>query len=155
SVIGTRMRRPVALACLANGELINALDHDAILAPGHVSPYVIPPALAFAEQRDASGEELIAAVAIAHEVGCRVAASLDGIRRWDDDDQGAVMRLSPASGYGSTIFGAVAGAAAILGFDAKAMANLFGIAGYAAPVPTLTKFLHAKHSFHAKYTSAG
>ena len=152
SVIGSDLRSPIPLACLANGELINALDHDAILAPGHVSPYVIPPALAFAESTDASGKDLIAAIAIAHEVGCRVAASLDGIRRWEDD---SVMRLSPASGYGSTIFGAVAGAASILGFDGKQVANLFGIAGYAAPVPTLTKFLHAKHSFHAKYTSAG
>jgi 2-methylcitrate dehydratase PrpD len=155
AVIGERTRCPIPFACLANGELINALDFDAILAPGHVVPYVVPPALAFAERADASGQELIAAVAIAHEVGCRVAAALDGIRRWDDTDEATATRLSPASGYGSTIFGAVAGAGAILRFDGRQMANLFGIAGYAAPVPSLAKFLHAKHSFHAKYTSAG
>lgn len=155
SIIGHSGRVPIPLACLANGELINALDYDAILAPGHVVPYVMPPALAFAELANASGEALITAVVLAHEIGCRVAAALDGIRRRDGVQGVGSAQLSPASGYGSTIFGAVAGAGNVLGFDGPQMANLFGIAGYAAPVPGLAKFLTAKHSFHAKYTSAG
>ena len=48
-----------------------------------------------------------------------VAAALDGIRQWDADK---ALRLSPASGYGSVIFGAAAGAAAILGDRLEAAA---------------------------------
>jgi len=155
SLVGTRAKTSSVLACFTNGELINALDFDAILAPGHITPYVIPPALAMAEERGASGAELIAAVAIAHEVGCRVAASLAGLRELKGRGSRLHYALSPVSGYGSSAFGAVAGAASVLGFDAEAMANAFGLAGYAAPVPSLTKYLHAKHSFHVKYTSSG
>src|SRR5205814_7761403 len=103
SIVGSTKSAPLPFASFVNGELINALDFDAILAPGHVSPYVTPPALAFAEVKNATGKELIAANALAHEVGCRVAAALDGIRQWDGDK---AVRLSPASGYGSVIFGA-------------------------------------------------
>lgn len=155
SVLGTAHRTSPAVASFANGELINALDYDAILAPGHVTPYVIPPALALAEAKHRSGRELILAVALGHEIGCRVAAALDGLRRLVGSPPKVRYTLSNASGYGSTIFGAVAGAGAILRFDERAMANAFGLAGYAAPVPSLTKYLKAKKSFHAKYTSAG
>lgn len=155
SVLGADFQAPLAMACLANGELMNALDFDAILAPGHVTPFVMPPTIAFAEHRKASGADLLLAVVLAHEVGCRVSAALDGMRQWEVPGPDGRSPLSPASGYGSVIFGAVAGAARLLGFDTPAMANLFGIAGYAAPVPGLTKFVTAPHSFHVKYTSAG
>jgi 2-methylcitrate dehydratase PrpD len=154
SIVGTDLRVPIPAACFANGELMNALDFDAILAPGHVTPYVIPPALAFAEVADASGEELITAVAVAHELGARVAAALDGMRAWDSGGDGG-SPLSAASGYGSTIFGAAAGAASILGLQPDAIANLFGIVGFAAPVPGLIRFVTAPHSTHTKYTSSG
>jgi 2-methylcitrate dehydratase PrpD len=155
SVVGTRAKSSPVLAAFANGELINALDFDAILAPGHIAPYVIPPALALAEERGASGADLVVAVAIAHEVGCRVAASLAGLRELRGSGTRLHYALSPVSGYGSSTIGAVAGAGSVLGFDAAAMANALGLAGYAAPVPSLTKYLHARHSFHAKYTSSG
>ncbi len=46
-----------ALAAYANGELINALDYDA-LGPhtGHVIPYVMPACLSMAEKMGASGK---------------------------------------------------------------------------------------------------
>ena len=155
TVVGTGVKVPVPSACLADGELINALDFDAILAPGHVTPFVLPPALAYAELVGSSGEDLITAVVLAHEVGCRVGAALDGMRQWGVEGTDGESPLSGASGYGSTIFGAVAGAASLLGMDVDQTINLFGIAGYAAPVPGLTKFVTAPNSFHVKYTSAG
>lgn len=155
SVIGTSLQSSIVLGSFANGELMNALDFDAILTPGHVTPYVLPPALALGEGARVDGRTLITAVAIAHEVGCRVAASLAGLREVREDESGVHYSLSTASGYGSTSIGAVAGAGSILGFDPVAMANAMGLAGYAAPVPSLTKYLNATHSFHAKYTSAG
>src|SRR5438093_5648046 len=49
SIIGTSERFSAIASGFANGELINALDFDALLPPGHVSHYVIPRALAAAE----------------------------------------------------------------------------------------------------------
>src|SRR5215218_3834561 len=46
TIIGTGDRVSIFGASFANGELINALDFDSVLPPGHVSPYVLPGALA-------------------------------------------------------------------------------------------------------------
>ena len=68
TILGTGDRVSSAAAAFANGELINALDMDAILAPAHVSPFVIPASLALAESRGASGKDLIVAIALGHEI---------------------------------------------------------------------------------------
>ena len=49
TILGTREKVSTVGAGFANGELMNALDFDAILPPGHVSPYVLPGALAVQE----------------------------------------------------------------------------------------------------------
>src|SRR3954452_719262 len=59
TIIGTGDRASIFGASFANGELINALDFDSVLPPGHVSPYVLPGALAVAEGTGASGKALI------------------------------------------------------------------------------------------------
>ncbi|MFH1485447.1 MAG: MmgE/PrpD family protein, partial [Chloroflexota bacterium] len=71
TVLGSGDKVSAATAAYANGELINTLDFDNILCPGHVSPYVIPAPLAMAERHKASGKTLIVALALAHEVGAR------------------------------------------------------------------------------------
>src|SRR5690606_23960209 len=77
SILGTGDRVSAIAAAFANGELINALDYDAVLPPGHVSPYVIPCALAGLQTAGASGQTLIAAVAISHEMTNRIGKALD------------------------------------------------------------------------------
>src|SRR5689334_17565552 len=57
TIIGTPHRVSMFGAAFANGELINALDFDAVLPPGHVTPYVLPGALAVAETLQLSGKE--------------------------------------------------------------------------------------------------
>jgi len=127
------------LAAFANSELINALDYD-YLGPltGHVAPYVIPPCLAIAEWTHASGKDLILALAVANELGGRVANSLAGfyLPRETPPYYEAVARFS----FAYTIFGAVAGAGKLLNLDSKAMKNAFGIAGASAPVPATVKW---------------
>src|SRR4051794_25261252 len=59
TILGTAHRTSIFGASFANGELMNALDFDAILPPGHVSPYVIPGALALGETQGSSGKDLI------------------------------------------------------------------------------------------------
>ena len=54
SIIGIGDKVSCCNAAFANGELINALDYDAL---PHVQPFVIPPALAAAESVGASGPQ--------------------------------------------------------------------------------------------------
>lgn len=66
-------------AAFANAEAINALDFDAVLPPGHVSPYVLPPALATAEEKRSSGNDFIVAIALAHEISNRIGKAMTTI----------------------------------------------------------------------------
>ena len=91
-------------AAFANGELINALDFDAILPPGHVSPYVIPGAMAVAEVRGASGADFVAAMAVAHEMSNRLGKAMDYLR----DIKDGKMNTPKVYGYATTLFGATA-----------------------------------------------
>src|SRR4030095_10405972 len=71
--LGARGKVSVCNAALANGELINALDYDALFIPGgHVAPYVVPAILAMAEARNASGQDLVLALALGTEIAMRV-----------------------------------------------------------------------------------
>src|SRR5438876_8629341 len=83
---GTQQRVPPDWAAFANGCLVRYLDfNDTYLSkePAHPSDN-IPAALAVAEAEEADGRELIAAIALAYEVQCRLcdAASLRA-RGWD------------------------------------------------------------------------
>jgi len=89
-------------AAFANGELINALDFDAILPPGHVSPYVIPGALAIAESTGAPGTDLITALALSHEMSYRIGKAMDYFARYEKTARSHRRRCSatvpPSSG---------------------------------------------------------
>ena len=103
TIFGSARRSSVFGAAFANGELINALDFDAVLPPGHVSPYVLPGALAVAEAGGVAGAQLLLAVALSHELSNRVGKGMDYIRDTIDG------RIMPAIlGYTSTVFGATA-----------------------------------------------
>jgi len=125
TILGQSGKVSTANAAFANGELMNALDWDAI---PHTLPCVIAPCLALAEARKASGSELILAIQIGYEIASRLAEVLPG----DLEDQ--------PHGYGSCALGAVAGAGRILGLTQEQMENALGIAGFAAPVPAMTRF---------------
>ncbi len=60
TIIGIGDQVSCTSAGFANGELINALDYDALLHPGgHISPNVIPASLALAETKGTSGKDFI------------------------------------------------------------------------------------------------
>jgi 2-methylcitrate dehydratase PrpD len=125
TIIGRRRKVAVTNAAFANGELFNALDWDAI---PHTLPCVIAGTLAVAQQQRSSGAELAVAIVVAYEIASRMAAVLPG-------------DLTPLPhGYGSSIFGAVAGAGRILRLDRHRMAHAMGIGGFAAPIPAMTRF---------------
>ncbi|MBI4692756.1 MAG: MmgE/PrpD family protein [Gammaproteobacteria bacterium] len=151
TIIGTGRRSSQFGAAFANGELINALDYDAVLPPGHVTPYVLPGALARAESRHLSGRDLITAMALAHEMSYRIGKAMDYLR---DTTDGRVDP-PPVYGYSSTIFGATAALARLGGYAPETTAHALGIAGCIAPVQSQVAWFQHAPSSTIKYLLAG
>jgi 2-methylcitrate dehydratase PrpD len=142
SILGTPLRVSAAAAALANGETMNALDFDAILRPAvHVTPWVLTPALALGEGQADSGEALLLAIVLGHELGNRMARALV----WRED----------VSGYSFNALGGAAVAARILGLAPEGIAQAMAIAGYNAPMPSYTQWERSGTSALIKYGSPG
>src|SRR6266581_2327704 len=122
-IIGTNHKVPPDWAAFANGCCIRYFDYnDTYLSkePAHPSDNIAA-ALAAAESVGASGQELIAAIALAYEVQCRFcdAASIRA-RGWDHVTYGAfstalacakLMKLDPKNTRHAVNIAGVAGAA--------------------------------------------
>jgi len=121
SIIGGG-RLSLAGATLLNGYLITAVTMCDVHRPTltHITPEVVPPALAIAERDGRSGRDLLVALAAGCEVMTRIGLGLDWpaarARGWHGPGV-----LGP--------FGAAAAVGRLRGFDADAMARAFGLAG--------------------------
>lgn len=109
-------------ATLLNGYLITGLTVCDVYRPNHihVTPEVVPPALAIAEGRGLSGAELITALAVGLEVTVRIARGID------------YPRFRQRGWHSPGVIGPFGGAAAagkILGLDPDRMRWAFGLAG--------------------------
>jgi 2-methylcitrate dehydratase PrpD len=151
TIIGTPHKVSMFGAGFANGELINALDYDAVLPPGHVTPYVLPAALAYAESAAQSGRELITAMALSHEMSYRIGKAMDYLR----DTKDGKVNPPPVYGYSSTVFGATAALAKLKGHDVNIIAHGLGIAGCIAPVQSQVAWFQHAPSSTIKYLLAG
>ena len=151
TIIGSSARSNIYGAAFANGELINTLDMDSVLPPGHVSPYVIPGTLAVAEQTKASGATLVEALAVAHEMSYRLGKAMDYLR----DIKDGKVNLSPVLGYSCTIFGAVAAIGKLRGDSREVIANALAIAANISPVNSKRSWLAHAPSSTIKYLLAG
>ncbi|MEU2441177.1 MmgE/PrpD family protein [Streptomyces rubradiris] len=151
TIIGTGDRVSVFGAAFANGELINTLDADAVLPPGHVTPYVLPGALAVGESTGASGKDLITAVAVAHEMSYRIGKAMDYLRDFKDGK----VTPPPVYGYSSTVFGATAAVGRLKGHGAGVLAHALGIAGSIAPVNSFRSWSEHAPTSTIKYLLAG
>src|ERR1700676_1939816 len=112
----------LAGATLLNGYLITAVTmcdvHRATMT--HVTPEIVPPALAIAERDGLSGRALLVAIAAGCEVTTRIGIGLDY----------PVFRARGWHGPGIIgPFGAAAAVGSLLDFDADTMARAFGLAG--------------------------
>ncbi|MBW2341895.1 MAG: MmgE/PrpD family protein [Deltaproteobacteria bacterium] len=157
TILGTGDKVSGASSAFAAGELINALDYEALLSPpDHVTPYVLPAPLAIGKTKRVSGKELIIATAVAHELATRIGSSLIFGRRFAVElpERGMAMSL-PTPGYGLCSFAGAAAGGRLLGLSADQIAHAMGIAGYVAPVPMLTKFATTVPVSMGKYLSAG
>ena len=136
-------------AAMANGELINGLDFDAI---SHIHPFAIPPALAMAESAKASGKDLILSTVLAQEVAKRFVLALSNMLAKLTEE----ARTPDVFGNSNeTIFGATAGAGKILKINAEQMAHALGIAAYLCPLPVCRDWEDTIPKSMIKYVSAG
>lgn len=112
----------LAGATLLNGYLITAVTmcdvHRATMT--HITPEIVPPALAIAERDGRSGRALLVAIAAGCEVATRIGIGLDYPAFRGRGWHGPGI-LGP--------FGAAAAVGSLLGFDADTMARAFGLAG--------------------------
>ena len=117
SVIGTRIVTSAANAALANGMLAHADETDDSHSPSQTHPGcgIVPAALAMAERERRSGRELLRAVALGYDVGCRLTQSLDAIRFRADGH--STHSFGP-------MFGAAAAAGALAGLGERAARHL-------------------------------
>jgi 2-methylcitrate dehydratase PrpD len=117
-------RLSVPGAAWANGVLANVLDYDDghRLTKGHAGANVIPAALAAAEARDASLEDLLVAIAVGYEVAIRAGVHLH-----------AREHEYHASGAWGAI-GAAAAAGRHSGLGVSEMRHAIGVAEYHAPI---------------------
>ena len=137
-------------SAFANGELMNALDYESLLSPPeHLTPYVMPACIASAEMNHVSGKELILSIAIAHEITTRLSESLVFGNRFSVElpDKGIALAL-PTPGYGICLFGGIAGAGRVMGFNAEEIANAMGIGGLLLPNTHAGKVCHDSSCLH-------
>ena len=124
TVIGTRLRVGRLQAALGNGTLMRALELEDTLEEAffHSAPGAIGSTLALLERHPCPGRELLAAVAVAYEVGVRIARSVSPSH--------ANRGYHPTGTIGS--FSAAAASARLLGLDETQTAHALGIAGLQA-----------------------
>lgn len=130
SVVGTGVRVSPAAAASTNMYLGNYLDaDDTYLNFSHPGVAAVFPALAVAESLGLSGEQLITAVALGYEVGCRAGGALEFIR------QSASGEVEAVTGNLSWYCFCTAGAAGkALSLTPEEYNNAFRLAGWTAQI---------------------
>ncbi len=73
SIRFTGRTAPAEAAALINGTAAHALDFDDVVLRGHISAVLVPAILAFAEERDLSGEDMLLAYVVGYEVWAELA----------------------------------------------------------------------------------
>lgn len=121
TLVGLGVKSSLVQAALYNGTLAYYCDIDANHTGSimHAPAVVVPAALAAAEARGASGEDVLAAVVLGIDVACRVSYAIGPTALYD-------RGFHPSSVCGA--FGAAAAVGRILGLDSQQMANAFGLA---------------------------
>jgi 2-methylcitrate dehydratase PrpD len=109
TILGTAHKVSCVNGAFANGELMNALDFDA-LSPEvvHVVPILIPAVLAMSESLGVSGKDVILATALGLEIPVRLkpgASQASG-----DPATGGPRPMPPVIGYSVVTLAAAAGA---------------------------------------------
>ena len=147
TIFGCIGRLPAASAALINGAASHALDFDDVnlAMPGHPSVAILPALLALAEERGASGQDVLTAFVAGYELQCRVGRVV-APGHYD------VLGFHATATIGS--FGSAAACAHLMRLEKEPFATALGIAGTQAAglksmFGTMCKPLHAgKAAYH-------
>lgn len=157
SIWGTSDRVSSPAAAFANGNLANALDMDALMFPGgHVPPCVIPAPVALGEYQGCRGKDLIVAIALVHELACRISG---GMKYWreiiSEGPERGTMTWPEVSGLSTPIMAGALGCGKLLNLDKERLGNALGIAGHFCPIPSTSKWENTVPSPMTKYLDMG
>ncbi len=130
TVLGVGTKVSAATAAFANGELQNGLDYDPV---PHIPPIVVPPVMAMAEARKATGRELLTALCVGSEIARRLSTVL----------MQAMTRTLVETGktpdvFGNSnehIIGAAVGCGMLMGLDREKMGQAIGLSAYLCSLP--------------------
>lgn len=116
AVLGFGSRMPCPDAAFVNSVVSHALDFDDTLDDAAMHCYVsaLPAALSLAEARNASGKQLIAAVAVGVDLSCRLGVAIKTPLSW--------IRTATCGSFGAT-----AAAGKVLNLEQQGLRNAFGV----------------------------
>lgn len=121
SIWTSEQRVPPRAAAFANSFIASALDFDSLhsMAVVHADIVIVPAAVAVAEDRGASGKDLLTAIAVGDDVLCRLGRSTQLNSGW----------------FYTSVYGPIASAAVtakLLGAEASRIAAAMGLASMSA-----------------------
>ena len=152
SVVGRGFKTSTPYAALVNGAMGHALDYDDIteVTKTHPTAVLLPASLALAEERRASGRELLLAYMVGFEVACSVGAGLS-------PEYFDALGWHPTGPLGA--IGAGAAAARLLDLDQEQAAMAISLAasqaaGLRQNFGTMTKPFHAGEAARSGVTAA-
>jgi len=153
SLIGVGNKVSCVNAAMANGQLINAIDYDALMPGAHTPPYIIAPALAVAEREKSNGSDFLASLTIGFEIAGRVAVALSSGTSFQKPDY--TFTWAKRWGQAASNFGVAAASAKLLKLDRDKIIHAMGIASHLCQVPTWIRFTFSEHRSMAKYGVPG
>lgn len=150
AVVGSRLRTSVVAAAWANGALAHLLDFDDT-GFSHPTACILPAVLAMAEETEASGAAVVAAVCVGLEVFERMSSS-----GRQHEHVFRARGFHPTSLYGCSA--AAAGAGSIAGLNPRQMGVALGLAaanagGLTQHFGTWGKGIHAGNAARAGVTA--
>ena len=156
TVIGGKLKASPAMAALANGTMANALDYD---GGGHSPTIIVPAALAVAEDRGLSGQDVLTAFILAFEAIARLTNVIEAKRKSSGGGGPSPTRRGWWHVGLTGPIGAALTASRLLGQDMAHMATAVGIAtcssgGFRRNMGTMAKALHSGNAARAGIDAA-
>lgn len=160
TLVGTVKRVSAPAAAYGNGELAHGLDADILMAPCHMTSYMMSAVLAAAEKKHVSGKKLLTALVLAIDIASRVGLSQGGFRVEATEETKKLSRAEQCAildsyGMGCICFGGTVGVTHIFECNEDQIKDALGHCGFMLPEPSHQRFLFGPRPGNLKYSPAG
>jgi 2-methylcitrate dehydratase PrpD len=153
TILGRNSKVACTNAAFANAQLINAQDFDAG-SVGHDTPAIIAGALAAAETNNASGKDLVLAIALGHELATRLKAAEAAPPSPDGIGTGKTGNLE-GLGYAFVTLAVAASSGKLFTLNPEQIRRALGIASFIHPPNTNKRYFDISPVWNVKYTVFG